>query len=45
MRDVRPIRIGGQTSFSSSKVTEPFEYAVSHRFDAFEWFPDWRPAG
>ena len=30
---------------SASNVTEPFEYAVSHRFDAFEWFPDKGPAG
>jgi sugar phosphate isomerase/epimerase len=45
MRDVRPIRIGGQTAVSAATVTEPFEYAVSHRFDAFEWFPDRRPTG
>ncbi len=39
------IRIGCQTSFAASAVTEPFEYAVAQGFDAFEWFPDRRPTG
>jgi sugar phosphate isomerase/epimerase len=34
------IRIGNQTFFSTSSITEPFRYAVVNRFDAFEWFPD-----
>ncbi len=33
------IRIGNQSSLSAPAV-EPFEYAVSHGFDAFEWFLD-----
>ncbi|MBK8481528.1 MAG: sugar phosphate isomerase/epimerase [Proteobacteria bacterium] len=35
-----PIRIGNQTSFAASSVGEPFDYAIEHGFDAFEWFPD-----
>ena len=34
------IRIGNQTSVSASLMMQPFEYAVAHGFDAFEWFPD-----
>ncbi|MBE9582430.1 MAG: TIM barrel protein [Proteobacteria bacterium] len=34
------IRIGNQSAFSASTVTQPFEYAVANGFDAFEWFPD-----
>ncbi len=34
------IRIGNQTALSALSVMQPFEYAVSNRFDAFEWFPD-----
>jgi sugar phosphate isomerase/epimerase len=33
-------RIGNQTSFSASDMMQPFEFAVAHGFDAFEWFPD-----
>ncbi|MGE5238077.1 MAG: PEP/pyruvate-binding domain-containing protein [Chloroflexota bacterium] len=39
------IRIGNQTCYSASPVTVPFEYALSHGFDAFEWFPDKRDTG
>ncbi len=39
------IRIGNQTCYSASPVTVPFEYALSHGFDAFEWFPDRRDTG
>ena len=39
------IRIGGQTSFAAASITAPFEYAIAHGFDAFEWFPDTRPTG
>jgi hypothetical protein len=35
-------RIGNQSSFSAVPITLPFEYAVAHGFDAFEWFPDKR---
>src|SRR5262249_14720925 len=31
--------------FSASPMTAPFDYAVQHGFDAFEWFPDKRPDG
>ncbi len=34
------MRIGNQTSFASSSVLEPFEFAVARGFDAFEFFPD-----
>ena len=33
------IRIGNQTAFSAPGVELPFEFAVEHGFDAFEWFP------
>ncbi len=36
----KQFRIGNQTAISSKTVWEPFEYAVSKGFDAFEWFPD-----
>lgn len=39
------IRIGNQSAFSSSTLIQPFEYAVAHGFDAFEWFPDKRESG
>jgi sugar phosphate isomerase/epimerase len=45
MRDVARIRVGGQTSFAAATIAAPFEYAVAHGFDAFEWFPDRRPTG
>ena len=39
------IRIGNQTSFSAVTILQPFEYAVFHGFDAFEWFPDKKISG
>jgi sugar phosphate isomerase/epimerase len=39
------IRIGNQTAFSASSVMAPFEFAVAHGFDAFEWFPDRSESG
>ena len=33
------IRIGNQTAFSAPRIELPFEFAVEHGFDAFEWFP------
>ncbi len=34
------IRIGNQTAFSAVDPMDPFEFAVSQGFDAFEWFAD-----
>jgi sugar phosphate isomerase/epimerase len=34
------IRIGNQTAISSADPMEPFEFALRHGFDAFEWFAD-----
>jgi sugar phosphate isomerase/epimerase len=39
------LRIGNQSAFSASPLTLPFDFAVQHGFDAFEWFPDKRPDG
>lgn len=39
------IRIGNQTAFSASVLLEPFHYAVTNGFDAFEWFPDKKAPG
>jgi phosphoglucan, water dikinase len=39
------IRIGNQTSYSAPGILQPFEYAVSSGFDAFEWFPDKKETG
>jgi sugar phosphate isomerase/epimerase len=36
----RRIRIGNQTAISSADPREPFEFALRHGFDAFEWFED-----
>ena len=36
------IRIGNQTAFSASEPMMPLEFALAHRFDAFEWFNDKR---
>ncbi|MBW2730960.1 MAG: sugar phosphate isomerase/epimerase [Deltaproteobacteria bacterium] len=41
----RRISIGNQTSFTAPTATFPFEYAIAHGFDAFEWFPDTTPEG
>jgi sugar phosphate isomerase/epimerase len=45
VHDARRIRIGNQTDWSASAPMDPFEYAVSRGFDAFEWFPDKKPDG
>ncbi|HEX9781276.1 MAG TPA: sugar phosphate isomerase/epimerase family protein [Opitutaceae bacterium] len=34
------IRIGNQTAYSAGSILEPFEFALAHRFQAFEFFPD-----
>jgi sugar phosphate isomerase/epimerase len=34
------IRIGNQTAVSCADPLEPFEFALRHGFDAFEWFED-----
>jgi sugar phosphate isomerase/epimerase len=39
------IRIGNQTAFSAPGLGVPFNFAVAHGFDAFEWFPDRNEAG
>ncbi|MFO0926110.1 MAG: sugar phosphate isomerase/epimerase family protein [Gemmataceae bacterium] len=39
------VRIGIQTAFTARPLTSPFDFAVKHGFDAFEWFPDWRSDG
>ncbi len=39
------IRVGNQSAFSASPLSLPFDFAVQHGFDAFEWFPDKRADG
>jgi sugar phosphate isomerase/epimerase len=39
------LRIGNQSAFSAHPLTVPFDFALQHGFDAFEWFPDKRPDG
>jgi sugar phosphate isomerase/epimerase len=34
------LRVGNQSAFSANPLTLPFDFAVQHGFDAFEWFPD-----
>jgi sugar phosphate isomerase/epimerase len=38
------VRIGNQSAFSAPLMV-PFEHALAHGFDAFEWFPDKRLDG
>jgi sugar phosphate isomerase/epimerase len=38
-------RIGNQTAFTAERPTQPFEFALAHGFDAFEWFPDKKDSG
>ena len=45
MAETMRIRIGNQSSFFALPIVEPFEYAVTHGFDAFEWFPDKKESG
>jgi len=35
-----PIRIGNQTSAAAADPFAPFNFALKHGFDAFEWFAD-----
>ena len=37
------IYIGNQTACWAATPNEPFDYALSQGFDAFEWFPDKKP--
>ncbi len=39
------IRIGNQTASSAPALGMPFDFAVAHGFDAFEWFPDRKETG
>lgn len=39
------ICIGNQSSFAAARHLDPFWFAIEHRFDAFEWFPDYRDPG
>jgi len=39
------IRIGTQSAFSAVPLLAPFEYAVEHGFEAFEWLPDKKESG
>jgi sugar phosphate isomerase/epimerase len=39
------IRIGTQSGFSAVPFLAPFEYAVEHGFEAFEWLPDKKESG
>ena len=45
MPEKRRIRVGNQTSFLVQPIPLPFEYAVAHGFDAFEWLPDKKESG
>jgi starch synthase (maltosyl-transferring) len=45
MAETKQIRVGSQSSFSARPVLQPFEYAVAHGFDSFEWFPDKKESG
>jgi sugar phosphate isomerase/epimerase len=44
MADGYAFFIGNQTAFSVP-LAEPFDFAVEHHFDAFEFFPDGGPRG
>lgn len=39
------IRVGNQSAFSAHPLTLPFDFAVAHGFEAFEWFVDRRADG
>ncbi|HWG43549.1 MAG TPA: sugar phosphate isomerase/epimerase family protein [Gemmataceae bacterium] len=39
------IRIGNQTAISCPDPMEPFQFALQHGFDAFEWFADKKEHG
>jgi sugar phosphate isomerase/epimerase len=40
MKPKSTLRIGNQTSFAAALFLEPFEFAVTHGFTAFEFFPN-----
>jgi hypothetical protein len=35
--------IGNQTTCWATRLTDPFDFALEHGFNAFEWFPDKKP--
>lgn len=39
------LKIGNQTAYIAKSAFEPFEFALEHGFQAFEFFPDRGPAG
>lgn len=39
------LRLGNQTAFAARSFLDPFDFALEHRFAAFEFFPDRGPAG
>ena len=39
------LRIGNQTAYAAKSALEPFEFALSNGFRAFEFFPDRGPSG
>jgi sugar phosphate isomerase/epimerase len=45
MKKSGSIRIGNQTSFAAASMLEPFEFALTHAFTAFEFFPDHGSSG
>jgi len=40
---MRMICIGNQTACWAATPLDPFEYALTQNFNAFEWFPDKKP--
>jgi len=40
MKKSGPIRIGNQTSFAAASMLDPFEFALTNGFNAFEFFPN-----
>jgi sugar phosphate isomerase/epimerase len=37
--------VGNQTSYAAKSMLQPFEFALEHGFEAFEFFPDRGPSG
>jgi phosphoglucan,water dikinase len=37
------VSIGNQTTCWATRLTDPFDFALEHGFNAFEWFPDKKP--
>jgi sugar phosphate isomerase/epimerase len=44
MAEPWPLLVGNQTSFSAP-LADPFDFAIAHGFEAFEFFPDGGPHG